>query len=116
MSHRVTTETQMKDKHLAAAACKAAGVQYTEQGDTFRFTGGKLNNATLDLKTGRITGDTDYGHTTETLGALRQHYGEAMFKQESIKNGVSIESRTVNAAGEIILMWARGLEPTARGT
>lgn len=95
MSHRVTTDTEIKDKALALQACKTAGVSYTEQGDVIRFTSGGLRNASLDLRTGRISGDTDYGHTKDTLGALRQAYSEAKYRYEGQKQGVVFESRTV---------------------
>lgn len=109
MSHRVTTETEIKDKALATQACKAAGVSYVEQGnDMLRFTSGKLNNATLDLRTGRISGDTDYGHTNEGLGALMQHYGEAKYRMECLKQGIAIESRLVDREGNIVLQCAMG--------
>ena len=109
MSHRVTTETQMQDKALAIQACKAAGINAVEQGnDMLRFTSGKLANATLDLRTGRITGDTDYGHTGDSLGAIQQHYGEAKYRQECLKQGISVESRMVDREGNIVLMCAMG--------
>lgn len=109
MSHRVTTETEIKDKALAIAALKTAGISYVEQGnDVLRFTSGRMANASLDLRTGRITGDTDYGHTQDGLGVLRQNYGEAKYRQECLKQGVSIESREVDREGNIILMWSAG--------
>jgi len=96
----------MKDKSLAIAAIKAAGLGYTEVGNTIRFNSGRMANATLDLTTGDISGDTDYGHTQDVLGALRQNYGEAKFKQECNKQGIMIESRQVEKNGDIVLMWA----------
>jgi hypothetical protein len=102
MSHRVTTETDIKNKALALQACKTAGITAVEAGaDTLRFTSGKLANATLDLRSGRITGDTDYGHTHEALGSLRQAYGEATYRQELLKQGASVESRTVETVSGI---------------
>lgn len=109
MSHRVTTDTEIKDKALAIQACKTAGISYTEQGnDVIRFTSGGLQNATLDLRSGRITGDTDYGHTQDKLGALRQAYGEAKYRYECQKQGISIESRQTEKNGDIVLMWSMG--------
>jgi hypothetical protein len=109
MSHRVTTDTEIKDKTLAIQACKTAGISYVEQGnDSLRFTSGKLNNATLDLRSGRITGDSDYGHTSEALGVLKQAYGESKYRQECMKQGISIESRVVDQQGNIVLMCAMG--------
>jgi len=107
MSHRVTTETEMKDRELVKAACKAQGVSFSDSaGNTIHFTGGKLQGASLDLKTGRISGDTDYGHNAKTLGALRQAYGEAKYRFECARQGIQIESREVDKAGNIVLICA----------
>jgi len=107
MSHRVTTETEMTDRTLVKSACKQQGVNFTESGDTMHFTGGPLNGATLNLKTGQITGDTDYGHSRASLGALKQAYGEAKYLFECQKQGIQVESRTVDTkTGDIILMLA----------
>lgn len=106
MSHRVTTETEMKDRELVKAACKQQGVTFNESGDSIHFTGGTLSGATLNLKTGTISGDTDYGHNRQTLGALRQAYGEAKYRFECQKQGIQIESRTVEKNGDIVLICA----------
>jgi hypothetical protein len=109
MSHRVTTQTEIKDKTLAIQAIKGAKLQYREVGnDQLVITSGGMNNATIDLRTGVISGDSDYGHDKENLGVLRQHYSEAKFRAESLKNGVSIESRVVEKNGDVVLMWATG--------
>jgi hypothetical protein len=109
MSHRVTTETEMKDARLLAQAAKTAGVTFTESsGGLIHFTGGLLGGAILNLKTGQVSGDSDYGHTTEVLGGLRQAYGEAKYKAECIRQGIQIESRTVDREGNIVLMCAMG--------
>jgi hypothetical protein len=108
MSHRVTTKTEIKDKALAVQACKQMGVTYVERGDTLDFTSGALRGASLNLKTGDVTGDTDFGHTHDKLGALRQAYGEAKYRYECNRQGIMIESRTVNKAGEIELICAVG--------
>jgi hypothetical protein len=109
MSHRVTTETEMKDKAILARACTAAGINFVDQGNSHvRFTGGDLNGAVLDLKSGRITGDTDYGHTESKLSGLKQTYGEMLYRSECATQGIQIESREVNKAGEIVLMWSMG--------
>jgi len=109
MSHRVTTETEIKDKALLAQACKTANVSFSEMGnETIRFTSGPLSNAVLDLKSGRITGDTDYGHTKSGLDTLKQHYGEAKYKNECSRQGIQIESRSVDHEGNIVLMCSMG--------
>jgi hypothetical protein len=109
MSHRVTTETEMKDKNLTVQALKNAGLSFQEVGSSqIRVTSGRMNNATIDLNSGRITGDTDHGHDPETLGMLRQFYGEAKYRAECTKQGISIESRTVEKNGTIVLMCSMG--------
>lgn len=95
MSHRVTTETNMTDKSVATKVAKDQGISFTEVGNTIRFTSGKLNNASLDLTTGRITGDTDFQHTESVLGMLRQAYSEELYRRECLKQGIQVESREV---------------------
>lgn len=106
MSHRVTTQTEIKDKALAMAALKQAGFSYAERGDTLTITSGELSNASIDLRTGTVSGDTDYGHRAERFGALRQFYSEASYKAGLNKNGGYVESREVDKNGDIILMCA----------
>lgn len=108
MSHRVTTETEIKDRVLLTQAAKAAGITFTEHGNTVRFTSGAMSGATLDLGTGRITGDSDYGHTASGLGALRQSYGEATYRNQCGRQGIQIESRTLDREGNIVLMCSMG--------
>jgi uncharacterized protein (DUF1499 family) len=109
MSHRVTTETEMKDKGILAQACKSAGINFVDQGgNAVRFVGGDLNNAVLDLRTGSITGDSDHGHTKAKLDSLKQTYGETMYRAECMSQGIQIENRTVNKAGEIVLTCSMG--------
>jgi hypothetical protein len=109
MSHRVTTETEIKDKVILTQACKSTNITFTDQGaDHIRFTSGAMANATLDLRTGRITGDSDYGHTASGLSALKQAYGEAKYKGECARQGIQIESRTTDHEGNIILMCSMG--------
>lgn len=108
MSHRVTTQTEMKDKALALQAAKLAGVNVADEGNYLRFTSGPLARASLDLRTGLISGDTDYGHTVEKLDALKMHYSEAKYKLECARQGIMIESRTVNKDGEVTLICATG--------
>jgi hypothetical protein len=104
MSRRVTTKTEIKDKDLAVQAMKAAGLQYQDQGESLYITSGSMRGATLDLRSGSVSGDSDYGHTTEGLGALSLHYGEAKYRRECLKQGISIESRTILKNGEIELI------------
>ena len=109
MSHRVTTSTEMRDRALIEQACKQTGVSFVANGsNAIRFTSGSLNNAVLNLSTGTIEGDTDYGHTSEKLGALKQAYGEAKYRYECTRQGIMIESRSVDARGNIVLMCGMG--------
>jgi uncharacterized protein (DUF1499 family) len=109
MSHRVTTQTDMKNKDYVVQACKSAGISYVEAGkDLIRFTSGGVQNAVLNLRTGEISGDTDYGHTRDKLGALRQAYGEAAYRAECLKQGITVEDRQVDREGNVVLMWSMG--------
>ncbi len=103
MSHRVTVQTEIKDRALAIEALKSAGVQYREQGEVLHLSSGGYENATLNLKTGAISGDTDWGHNAGKLGLLRQNYAEAQFKQEAFRQGISIQGRTTDKDGSIVL-------------
>lgn len=89
-------------------AAKAAGIGVVDDGNSLRFTSGSLNHSVLDLRTGQITGDTDYGHTSDKLGALKMHYSEAKYKLECARQGIMVEERTVNKNGEIELICAMG--------
>jgi hypothetical protein len=113
MSHRVTVQTDMKDRSIALNALKAAGIDYRESGNSITLLSGQYNNATLNLATGQITGDTDWGHDSSKLGLLRQHYGEAKYRAEAVKQGIEITSRSVNKDGDVVLMCRMGL--AARG-
>lgn len=97
MSHRIATQTQIKDKDLAKKAIQAAGYSFTEQGATqLRITSGPLQNATVNLTTGEVVGDTDM-HRSETLGSLRKFYTEAAHVREIQRNGHTIETRDILA-------------------
>lgn len=61
----------------------------------------------FDLKTGQISGDTDYGHTNEKLTSFVMYYNEAKSKVELAKQGIIIESRTVKD-GDISIICAMG--------
>lgn len=105
MSRRVTTQTEIKDKGLAIQALKQAGLSFREVGETqINITSGRLAHATIDLRSGEISGDSDHGHSRESLGLLRQYYAEAKYKAECAKQGITIDSRTVSKNGDIVLM------------
>ena len=105
MSHRVTTQTEIKDKDLAKSALKQAGYDFREQGESLYITSGDLSGATIDLRTGLVSGDSDYrGHSRETMGALRQFYAEAKYKKELATQGGYVENRSVDEKGRVVLM------------
>lgn len=108
MSHRVTTKIDMTDKRLAKEALKEAKLSFSEHGDQLTITGGSgLRNATINLRDGTITGDTDYGHNQETFSKLRCYYNLAKYKEEVFKQGGTIES--VREEGQnIVMMYAIG--------
>lgn len=105
MSRIITTRTEIKDKALAVLACQQAGVAFRDEGEVLVFTSGSLANSQLNLRTGDIVGDSDFGHSKTSLGMLRQYYSEAKFKAEAQKIGTVIDERTTNKEGEIVLMW-----------
>lgn len=107
MSHRVTTETEMKDAAVTKEVLRKAGMDFNESGDQLYITSGPLQHATIDLKTGRISGDTDW-HSKDSLGMLRQSYGEGKYLQELSKQGGMVTSRSVDKNGNIVLMCAVG--------
>lgn len=106
MSHRVTTQTEIKDKACAIKALQKAGWAFQESGSRLTVTSGPMRNATLDLTTGQVSGDTDYGHSRgdDSLGALKMYYAEQKYVQECHKQGITILERGVDAkSGEILL-------------
>ncbi len=105
MSKRITVKTEIKDKGHAITALKSAGLAYEEMGSTqLRIKSGDLANATIDLTTGVISGDSDFaGHRRETFGTLRKHYTEAKFRHEAAREGVQIKQRLDAKDGSVIL-------------
>jgi len=104
MSRRVTTKTEIKDKALAIDALKLAGMSYRDEGASLLITSGACANARISLATGEISGDSDFAHNAETLGALRQFYGEAKYRLEAQRQGITITSRSIERNGDIVLM------------
>ena len=107
MSHRVTTETEIKDKALAVKALKQAGMAYQEHGENITITSGPMRSASIDLRSGVVSGDSDF-HSREVLGMLKQYYGEAKYRKECEIQGIQIESREIQANGDIILQCSMG--------
>ena len=108
MSRRIETRTEITDKDLAIQALEQADVKYDVSGDYIYLRSGSFNNAQINLRTGVISGDSDFGHTEAKFGVLRQYYTEAKVRDAFLKEGASIESRQVNDDGEIVLTWSMG--------
>lgn len=106
MSHRVTTQTEIKDKALAIEALKASGASYVDRGQTIDVTSGPMNGATIDLRTGSIGGSWDVGlrNNNDSIGFLKRFYAEAKIKQECHLQGIIIESREMQKDGTIKLV------------
>jgi type II secretory pathway pseudopilin PulG len=107
MSRRIAQKTEIKDLALAIQALKQAGIAYRVAGSEIYLTSGDFENARIDLKTGTISGDSDFGHSEDKFGELRQHYSEAMVRHEYLKTGTSIDSRITDQEGNIVLGWQR---------
>jgi hypothetical protein len=103
MSRRVTTKTAMTDGTIVAAAAKQQGFDTNVVGNTVHFLSGSLRGAVLDLRTGNITGDTDYGHTATGLKALVQGYGEAKVRAEIAKQGGYVEQRMMEGDKVVLI-------------
>lgn len=102
MSHRITSKTEMTDRALAEKSLRLAGMTFQTQGNTISITGGSLRGARLDLRTGVITGDTDWhqGHMDD----LKQSYAEAKVLQTIEMEGHTVENREVLQNGAVKLL------------
>lgn len=94
MSHRVTLQSKMTDKELCKTALESTGHTFVENNDILTITGGKLNRATINTKSGLVESDSDF-HSKEQLGVIRQAYAEASFRQLAFRKGASIQDRSV---------------------
>jgi hypothetical protein len=110
MSYRITKQTQITDEKLAAEALRLAGMSFTKQGNSLRITSGRLSGAHIDLKTGMVTGDSDFGgHSEQAFGLLRQYYGEAMCRDVALKQGVTVGERQIERIDgeECVVLYCR---------
>lgn len=105
MSHRVTVQTEIKDRAHLLTALKEQNIRYEERGENINLLSGDFTGAHVNLKTGNIvSGDVDhYKVDAGKLGLLRQAYALAKYKAEAFQQGVSIENQEVLANGEIKL-------------
>jgi len=107
MSHIITTKTKITDKKLAIQALKKAGWSFSEGQDStsLQVTSGPMASASINLKTGAVTGDSDHlNRGDDSMGALKMLYSEALFNQEVLKQGMyAVHSRRVDSNGEIVV-------------
>lgn len=106
MSRRITTKTEITDRNLAEQALKQLGLSYNVRGDTIEIGGSR--GAVLNLKTGEIVGDSDFGVNPDklaTAGSLAQVYGELKCRAIVIREGHTITSRVVE--GQDVVLYCR---------
>lgn len=101
MGHRVATETELTDAGLVEGVLRAAGFKFTRKRDTFVITVDGIT-ATLHVRTGRLTSESV--EMPKTFGVLRQLYGEAKYRAACERQGITIEGRTIDKDGNIVLM------------
>jgi hypothetical protein len=94
----------MTEKSIAIAALTSAKLSFTEQDDVLYVNkGGGRQNFSINLKTGSITGDSDY-HKADELGLLRQHYSLAKFLKEAQDQGHQVQNQFTDEQGNIVLL------------
>lgn len=111
MSQRVYTETEFRDADVLREAAKSIDLPLKENGDKIEF-GGKLAGSNVngvqygsgvDIKTGQLHYD-DMFFKPEMFNPLKQAYTEKKHAVECMRQGVQIESREVDANGNIVLL------------
>lgn len=108
MSRRIENKMEITNKDLAMRALQQAGISYQDMGTEIVMTSGDLANARIDLITGSVRGDSDFGHTSQKFGVLRQYYSEAQVREEYNKSGTMIDGRSVDQDGNVVLDWHFG--------
>ena len=103
MSHRIEINTELKEKVALEAALKANDWAYEVNGNRLHITGGPCSGGSVDLKTGRFHGDSDY-HSPEKMAPLLQAYAEAQWMGRFADNNGYLESREVMHDGTIRLV------------
>ena len=109
MSRRVTTKTEIKNIDFLEIACKSetcqkAGIRMEKlSGNVFRIQAGR-SSGTLNLETGEVEGDSDHFHDSD-LGPLRMAYAEQSYLHTLRRQGATVQSRSVNQKGEIVLIY-----------
>lgn len=103
MSHRISFKSEIKDHDLTVGALELLKYNYRKDSATkFTILDGPLRNATINLETGEVIGDTDW-HNRDVLGGLRQAYSEVEIRRTLQRQGATIESRTVKN-GEVKIL------------
>ncbi len=103
MSHRITLNTEIKDRTAAAKALGKKGWRFQDEGTEYRITSGPMSGAFIDFNTGVIAGDTDI-HSKDALGGLNQAYGEEVMLKRVEGECGTVEERLVLADGTIRLI------------
>ncbi len=107
MSKRVTTQSTITDKNIAALAFKACGIEARELSATeFEVRAGR-SVARLDLRTGNLDGD-DMSFRDSDFDGLRQHYAKEKYLSELTARGASIQLDTVNDEGDFVIVYQVG--------
>jgi hypothetical protein len=101
MGEQVTVETEMKDATILTTALQATGMT-SKIGKRKAVLSDGEATASLDFKTGRLTYRA--GPMAGKIGRLRQLYAEAGYRAECERRGITVEGRTVDKDGNIVLM------------
>lgn len=102
MSHKITIKTEITDKAAVVRACEDKGWAYEIASETrVDFKTGPLGGARLELKTGAITGDSDF-HSEGKAIEFSVAYSEALWMNR-IAEGGYLEERVVLGDGTVRL-------------
>jgi hypothetical protein len=104
MSHRVTTKTSITNNDYAIAALAKAGFTHKSTGASKLEVRKGSSVGDLDLTTGEITGDTDRWKAGD-FDLLSQAYAEEAYVSELRRQGASIQERTVDTEGNIVIVY-----------
>jgi hypothetical protein len=109
MSHRVTVQTEIKNKALAVAAMKKLGWTHVDEGSRLKVTGGPAFttyvSTYVDLQTGAVEGDTMRSHE---LNRIKQAYSlETAI--HNIKRRGDLINKQENRAGGVVRLYCTQL-------
>jgi hypothetical protein len=83
---------------------KSAGVIAKDLGNNKFDVKSGCTSGTLNLRTGTITGDTDCWNEADFDG-LKQSYAEETLVAELRRQGASVQSRSIDNEGNIVIMY-----------